>query len=416
MAHQKVSDLHPHRNPQPRFTLLQTSKSLCSTVEGGPPMIPRTLFNETHELFRKSTRQFMETEVAPHHHDWEKAGMVPRELWKKAGDVGLLCPDAPEEVGGAGGDFLFNVIVGEELCRVGASGPGFTLHSDIVLPYLLHYGTPAQKERWIPPMIRGDVITAIAMSEPNAGSDLQSIRTTAEPDGDGYILNGSKTFITNGQLADLVIVVAKTDPAQGAHGTSLFLVESSAEGFSRGRNLEKLGLKAQDTSELFFENVQLDADALLGPKNGGFMLLMQELAQERLSVAVVAMAAAESAIRWTQDYVKEREAFGRPLAKFQNTRFKLAEVSTQFQVGRTFVDRCLELHLQKKLDIPTAAMAKLWATEAQFEITDVCMQLFGGYGYMTEYPIARAWADARVQKIYAGTSEIMKEIIARSML
>ena len=416
MAHQKVSDLHPHRNPQPRFTLLQTSKSLCSTVKGGPPMIPRTLFNETHELFRQSTRQFMETEVAPHHHDWEKAGMVPRELWKKAGDVGLLCPDAPEEVGGAGGDFLFNVIVGEELCRVGASGPGFTLHSDIVLPYLLHYGTPAQKERWIPPMIRGDVITAIAMSEPNAGSDLQSIRTTAEPDGDGYILNGSKTFITNGQLADLVIVVAKTDPAQGAHGTSLFLVESSAEGFSRGRNLEKLGLKAQDTSELFFENVQLGADALLGPKNGGFMLLMQELAQERLSVAVVAMAAAESAIRWTQDYVKEREAFGRPLAKFQNTRFKLAEVSTQFQVGRTFVDRCLELHLQKKLDIPTAAMAKLWATEAQFEITDVCMQLFGGYGYMTEYPIARAWADARVQKIYAGTSEIMKEIIARSML
>ncbi len=379
-------------------------------------MIPRTLFNETHELFRKSTRQFMETEVAPHHHDWEQAGMVPRELWKKAGDLGLLCPDAPEEVGGAGGDFLFNVIVGEELCRVGASGPGFTLHSDIVLPYLLHYGTPAQKERWIPPMIRGDVITAIAMSEPNAGSDLQSIRTTAEPDGDGYLLNGSKTFITNGQLADLVIVVAKTDPAQGAHGTSLFLVESSAEGFSRGRNLEKLGLKAQDTSELFFENVQLGADALLGPKNGGFMLLMQELAQERLSVAVVAMAAAESAIRWTQDYVKEREAFGRPLAKFQNTRFKLAEVSTQFQVGRTFVDRCLELHLQKKLDIPTAAMAKLWATEAQFEITDVCMQLFGGYGYMTEYPIARAWADARVQKIYAGTSEIMKEIIARSML
>ena len=379
-------------------------------------MIPRTIFNETHELFRQSTRQFMETEVAPHHHDWEKAGMVPRDLWKKAGELGLLCPDAPEEVGGAGGDFLFNVIVGEELCRVGASGPGFTLHSDIVLPYLLHYGTPAQKDRWIPPMIRGDVITAIAMSEPNAGSDLQSIRTTAEPDGDGYILNGSKTFITNGQLADLVIVVAKTDPAQGAHGTSLFLVESSAEGFSRGRNLEKLGLKAQDTSELFFENVQLGADTLLGPKNGGFMLLMQELAQERLSVAVVAMAAAESAIRWTQDYVKEREAFGRPLAKFQNTRFKLAEVSTQFQVGRTFVDRCLELHLQKKLDIPTAAMAKLWATEAQFEITDVCMQLFGGYGYMTEYPIARAWADARVQKIYAGTSEIMKEIIARSML
>ncbi len=379
-------------------------------------MIPRTLFDETHDSFRQSTRQFVEREVAPYHAEWEKAGVVPRELWKKAGELGLLCPDAPEEFGGAGGDFLFNVIVGEELCRVGASGPGFTLHSDIVLPYLLHYGTPSQKERWIPPMIRGDVITAIAMSEPNAGSDLQSIRTTAEESSDGFVLNGSKTFITNGQLADLVIVVAKTDPNQGAHGTSLFLVESDAEGFSRGRNLEKLGLKAQDTSELFFENVQLGPDALLGPKNGGFMLLMQELAQERLSVAVVAMAAAESAVRWTQDYVKEREAFGRPLAKFQNTRFKLAEVATQLQVGRAFVDRCLELHLQKKLDIPTAAMAKLWATEAQFEITDTCMQLFGGYGYMTEYPIARAWADARVQKIYAGTSEIMKEIIARSFL
>lgn len=379
-------------------------------------MIPRTLFDETHDSFRQSTRQFVEREVAPYHAEWEKAGVVPRELWKKAGELGLLCPDAPEEFGGAGGDFLFNVIVGEELCRVGASGPGFTLHSDIVLPYLLHYGTPSQKERWIPPMIRGDVITAIAMSEPNAGSDLQSIRTTAEESSDGFVLNGSKTFITNGQLADLVIVVAKTDPNQGAHGTSLFLVESDSEGFSRGRNLEKLGLKAQDTSELFFENVQLGPDALLGPKNGGFMLLMQELAQERLSVAVVAMAAAESAVRWTQDYVKEREAFGRPLAKFQNTRFKLAEVATQLQVGRAFVDRCLELHLQKKLDIPTAAMAKLWATEAQFEITDTCMQLFGGYGYMTEYPIARAWADARVQKIYAGTSEIMKEIIARSFL
>lgn len=379
-------------------------------------MIPRTLFDETHDSFRQTTRQFVEREVAPYHAEWEKAGVVPRELWKKAGELGLLCPDAPEEFGGAGGDFLFNAIVGEELCRVGASGPGFTLHSDIVLPYLLHYGTPSQKERWVPPMIRGDTITAIAMSEPNAGSDLQSIRTTAEESSDGFILNGSKTFITNGQLADLVLVVAKTDPNQGAHGTSLFLVESDAAGFSRGRNLEKLGLKAQDTSELFFENVRLGNDALLGPKNGGFMLLMQELAQERLSVAVVAMAAAESAVRWTQEYVKEREAFGRPLAKFQNTRFKLAEVTTQLQVGRAFVDRCLELHLQKKLDIPTAAMAKLWATEAQFEITDTCMQLFGGYGYMTEYPIARAWADARVQKIYAGTSEIMKEIIARSFL
>ena len=379
-------------------------------------MIPRTIFQEEHDLFRSAVRKFVEAEIQPVHHEWEKAGCVSREVWSKAGEYGLLCPDAPEEYGGPGGDFLFNVIVTEELMRVGASGPGFGLHSDIVLPYVLHYGSEAQKAHWVPKMISGEVITAIAMTEPGAGSDLQGIRTSAERVGDGYILNGSKTFITNGQLCDLIIVVAKTDASKGAHGTSLFLVEADRDGVSKGRNLDKVGLKAQDTSELFFDNVRLPAEGLLGSPNAGFMYLMTELAQERLSVAVIAIAAAEAALDWTVTYVKEREAFKRPLAKFQNTRFKLAEVATTVQVGRTFVDRCLALHLEGKLDIPTAAMAKLWASEAQFEVMDTCLQLFGGYGYMNEYPIARAWSDSRVQRIYAGTSEIMKELIARSVL
>ncbi len=379
-------------------------------------MLARSIFSEEHELFRNAARRFAETEVLPHHHEWEKAGVVPRELWSKAGEVGLLCPDAPEDYGGVGGDFLFNVIVSEELGRVGASGPGFSLHSDIVLPYILHYGSDAQKKRWVPKMISGEVITAIAMTEPGAGSDLQGIKTSAVRDGDGYVLNGSKTFITNGGLCDMVIVVAKTDPTKGARGISLFLVEDGLEGFTKGRNLEKIGMKAQDTSELFFENVRLPADALLGDENAGFMYLMTELAQERLSVAVIAMASAEAALRWTVEYVKEREAFGKSLTKFQNTRFKLAEVATTVQVGRSFVDRCLVAHGEGKLDIPTAAMAKMWATEAQGEVIDTCLQLFGGYGYMSEYPIARAWIDARVQRIYAGTSEIMKELIARSLL
>lgn len=378
-------------------------------------MIPRSIFNEDHELYRQSARRFVAEEITPFHEQWEEAQVVPRELWLKAGEHGFLCPDAPEEYGGPGGDFLFNAVIDEELLYAGATGPGFMLHSDIVLPYLLHHGSEEQKKKWIPKMVSGEVITAIAMSEPGAGSDLQGVATTAERSSEGYVLNGSKTFITNGQLADLVIVVAKTDPSKGAKGTSLFLVEADRPGFSRGKNLKKIGMKAQDTSELFFENLEVGEDALLGEANRGFIYLMQELAQERLSVAIAAMAAAEGALRWTQEYVVERKAFGKRIADFQNTRFKLAEVATTVQVGRTFVDRCLELHVQKKLDVPTAAMAKYWASEAQFNVIDTCLQLFGGYGYMTEYPIARAWADCRVQQIYAGTTEIMKELIARSM-
>ncbi|MEL6348572.1 MAG: acyl-CoA dehydrogenase family protein [Myxococcota bacterium] len=380
-------------------------------------MLPRTLFTEDiHDMYRKTVRSFMEDHVAPHHASWEDAGVVPRELWLHAGEVGILCPDAPEAYGGGGGDFRLNVIVDEELMRIGATGPGFPLHNDITLPYLLHLGTTEQKQRWVPKMVSGEAITAIAMSEPDAGSDLQRIRSTALKDGDDYILNGSKTFITNGQLCDLVIVVAKTDPDAGAHGTSLFLVEADAPGFQRGRNLKKVGLRAQDTSELFFEDVRLPRSALIGEENHGFFYLMQMLAQERLSVGVMGIAAAEAALRWTVDYCKEREAFGRPIARFQNTRFQLAEIATTVQVGRAFIDACIAAHLDGKLDIPTAAMAKLWGSEKQFDVMDGCMQLFGGYGYMLEYPIARAWADARVQRIYAGTSEIMKELISRSVI
>ncbi|MEE2961740.1 MAG: acyl-CoA dehydrogenase family protein [Myxococcota bacterium] len=379
-------------------------------------MLPRPFFNDEHAIFRQSVKQFVEAEIVPHHEAWEEEGRVSRDLWLKAGEIGLLCPDAPEAYGGLGCDFLFNVIVDEELCRVGASGPGFALHSDIVLPYVVHYGTEDQKLDWIPKMVSGEAVTAIAMTEPGAGSDLQGIATTAVKDNGEYIINGSKTFITNGQLADLVLVVAKTDPSQGARGTSLFMVDAKSKGFSRGKNLKKVGMKAQDTSELFFQDMRVPATALLGEENAGFAYLMRELAQERLSVAIMAMASSEGAMAWTTDYVQEREAFGRSIAKFQNTRFKLAEIATKIQVGRTFVDRCIEQHLKGELSISTAAMAKLWSTEAQFEIMDECLQLFGGYGYMTEYPIARAWADSRVQRIYAGTSEIMKELIARSVL
>lgn len=378
-------------------------------------MIPRSIFSEEHEMYRDVVRRFVKAEMSPNQQAWEKAGCVSRDIWLKSGAAGLLCPSAPEAYGGAGGDFLFNVVVDEEMMRAGASGPGFALHNDIMYPYLEHHGTEAQKARWIPRMVSGETITAIAMSEPDAGSDLQGIKTTAVRDGDDYVVNGSKTFITNGQLCDLVVVVAKTDPTAGAHGISLFLVEADRPGFVRGRNLEKLGLKAQDTSELFFEDVRVPADALLGHENAGFMYLMSELPQERLSVAIMAVASAEAALEWTVAYTRERTAFGRSIAKFQNTRFKLAEMASEVTVGRAFVDRCLELHLQGKLDVPTAAKAKLWTSEMQFRVLDECLQLFGGYGYMTEYPIARAWADARVQRIYAGTSEIMKELVARSL-
>jgi acyl-CoA dehydrogenase len=380
-------------------------------------MIPRTLFDADLEGFRDSVRKFLQQEAAPYHHQWEEDGQVSRELWTKAGELGFLCPTMPEEYGGAGADFRYSAVIMEEVSGAGLSGIGWTLHSDIVAPYILNYGSDAQKAHYLPKLVSGEMIGAIAMTEPGAGSDLQGIKTTAVKDASGehYLLNGSKTFITNGQMADLVIVVAKTDPKEGAKGISLFMVEAAWEGFEKGQNLKKVGMKAQDTSELFFQDVKMPADKLLGAKEGqGFFQLMQELPAERLQVGLTAVAAAEAAWQWTLDYVKERKAFGKPVIKFQNTRFKLAELKAEITAARVFCDRCLELHLEKKLDIPTAAMLKQYTTDLQCKVMDECVQLHGGYGYMWEYPIARAWADSRVQRIYAGTNEIMKEIVARS--
>ena len=378
-------------------------------------MIPRTLFDADLEGFRDAVRKFLEQEAAPYHDQWEKDGQVSRELWRKAGELGFLCPTIPEAYGGAGADFRYSAVVIEEISRAGLSGIGWGLHSDIVAPYILHYGSEAQKAEYLPKLVSGEMIGAIAMTEPGAGSDLQGVKTTAVRQGDHYLLNGSKTFITNGQLADLVIVVAKTDPREGAKGISLMLVESAWDGFEKGKNLNKVGMKAQDTSELFFQDVNVPADRLLGEREGqGFVQLMQELPAERLQVALTAVAAAEAAWQWTLDYVKERKAFGKPVIAFQNTRFKLAELKAEITAARVFTDRCLELHLDKKLDIPTAAMLKQHTTDLQCKVMDECVQLHGGYGYMWEYPIARAWADSRVQRIYAGTNEIMKEIVARS--
>ncbi len=378
-------------------------------------MIARTLFTPDHELFRDSVRKFLEREAVPFHGQWEKDGHIDRQLWNKAGEAGMLCSHIPEQYGGMGVDFLYSAVVIEEIARLGLSGIGFSLHSDIVAPYLLHYGSEAQKQRYLPKLVSGELVSAIAMTEPGAGSDLQGVKTSAVLDGDHYVINGSKTFITNGWLADLVIVVAKTDPKAGAKGTSLFLVEADTPGFSRGKRLEKVGMKAQDTSELFFQDVRVPRENLLGQAGMGFAYLMQELPQERLTVGVMALASAEAALQWTLDYTRQRKAFGQAIAEFQNTRFKLAEMATEIQIGRVFVDRCLELHLQGQLDVPTAAMLKYWGTDLQGKVLDECVQLHGGYGYMWEYPVARAWADARVQRIYAGTNEIMKEIIARAL-
>ncbi|HVM81080.1 MAG TPA: acyl-CoA dehydrogenase family protein [Stellaceae bacterium] len=377
--------------------------------------MPRTLYKEEHEIFRASVRSFIEREVAPYHAQWEKDGQVSRELWRKAGAAGFLCTGMPPEYGGAGGDFLYAAILSEEFARGMFSGPGFRLHSDIVAPYILHYGSEAQKRKWLPAMARGEVITAIAMTEPGAGSDLQGIRTTALRKGEHYVVNGQKTFITNGQMADLVVVVAKTDPSEGAKGITLVLVEADRPGFKRGRNLEKLGMKAQDTSELFFDEVRVPLDNLLGGEGRGFACLMQELPQERLLVGITAVGVMESALEQTIRYTRERKAFGRAIADFQVSRFKLAEMKTEVKVARVFLDHCLELHLEGKLDVETAAMAKWWLSDLENRIVDQCLQLHGGYGYMWEFPIARAYADARVHRIFAGTNEIMKELIARGL-
>ena len=378
-------------------------------------MIERTLFNESHQMFRETARRFLEKEVTPFHADWEEQGYVDRKVWLQAGAAGLLCTSMPEAYGGVDGDKLFQMALMEENSRANASGLGFTLHSEIVAPYLNRYGNDDQKTRYLPKMATGELIGAIAMSEPAAGSDLQGIKTSAIRQGDHYVLNGSKTFITNGFHADLVIVVAKTNPSAGAKGTSLLLVERGMPGFEKGKRLKKLGLKAQDTSELFFNDVKVPVANLLGQENQGFIYLMTELPWERMQIAIGAVANAQGTIDSTVAYVKDRKVFGTTVASFQNTRFKLAELQTEVQIAQVFVDKCMELLLVDKLDTATASMAKYWCSDLQCKVVDECLQLHGGYGYMWEYPVARAFADARVQRIYGGTNEIMKELITRSM-
>ncbi len=377
----------------------------------------RTIFTEEHHAFRDMVRNFVANEIAPFHDEWEEEGMVPRELWKKAGAQGLLCTDVPEEYGGGGvPDFRYNQIIDEEIALAGASGVGFGLHNDVVVPYLLKYASDEQKQRFLPPMVTGEIVTAIAMSEPSTGSDLQSVKTTAIKQDDGsYLLNGAKTFITNGIHADLVIVVAKTDPEGGARGTSLLFVERGMEGFQRGRKLKKMGLAAQDTAELFFEDVRVPAENLLGEEGKGFVYLMEALPQERLSIAAGSVAAARGALQLTLDYCKEREAFGRPIGSFQNSRFMLAEMKTKVEIGQAFVDKCVLALNEGTLGVDEAAMAKWWTTDMLDEVVDAGVQLHGGYGYMHEYAISRAYVDARVSRIYGGTNEIMKEIIGRTM-
>ena len=378
-------------------------------------MIPRTLFDEDHEMFRDQVRRFMETEIAPHHEEWEEAGEVPRSAWLRAGELGFLCTAIPEEKGGVGGDRHHSIIMMEEQARLNLTGLGFALHSDIVAPYIDHYGTPEQQKAWLPEMASGERITGIAMTEPSGGSDLKALRTRAIRDGDHYVLNGQKTFITNGQTADMFLVACRTDPEAGSRGISLIAVEADSPGFTRGRRLKKMGTKAQDTSELSFEDVRVPVGNLIGEEGQGFVYMMQELAWERMHVGISAISTCEAALEWTLDYTRERKAFGQTVFDFQNTRFKLAEMKTEVQVGRAFLDRCLELVLKDELDPTTAAMVKLWTSEMQGRVLDQLLQLFGGYGFMWEYPITRAYADARVQRIYAGSNEIMKELIARSL-
>ncbi len=375
-----------------------------------------SIYEQEHEDFRATVRAFMEKEVVPHHDQWEKEGQVGREVWLRAGEQGLLCFDVDEEYGGAGvEDFRYNAIVAEEITRVGAGGLGFPLHTDVVVPYFTSLCNEEQKRRWLPGLVSGELISAIAMTEPGAGSDLQGIRTTAVDKGGHYVLNGSKTFISNGIISDLVIVVARTDPDAGHQGISLLVVERGMPGFERGRNLEKIGLKAQDTAELFFDNVAVPKQNLLGEEGSGFISLMQNLPQERLSIAAIAVAAIEHALDLSLAYAKEREAFGKPIGKFQHNRFVLAEMATEAHIARVFLNDCILKLNAGQVDASLASMAKWWTTELQKKIVDQGVQLHGGYGYMTEYPIARAYADSRIQTIYGGTTEIQKEIIGRSL-
>ena len=376
----------------------------------------RALFEPEHEAFRETVGTFLDKEAVPFHEQWEKDGVVDREVWAKAGAQGLLGLQLPDEYGGGGtSDFRYNAVVGEEMTRRGVYGCAFPLFNDMIAPYLVAGATPEQAGRWFPGLCAGTTIAAIAMTEPGAGSDLQGIRTTAVDEGDHYVLTGQKTFISNGILADLVIVVARTDPAAGHQGISLLVVERGMEGFERGRNLDKMGQHAQDTAELFFDQVRVPKENLLGAAGSGFAQLMTNLAQERLSIAVSAAAACEALVGTSLDYVKQRSAFGRPIGRFQHTRFTLAEMATEAHIARVFIDDCLARHVRGELDTATASMAKWWTTELQNRIVDRAVQLHGGYGYMSEYPVARAFVNSRVQTIYGGTTEIQKEIIGRSL-
>ncbi|NGM11760.1 acyl-CoA dehydrogenase family protein [Verrucosispora sioxanthis] len=373
------------------------------------------LYQPDHDAFRDLCRRFLDREAVPYHDRWEADGIVDREVWRKAGAAGLLGPDVDEAYGGGGQrDFRYNAVLVEEIVNSGCSGLGFGLHNDVVAPYLTELTTEDQRQRWLPRFCSGDLVTAIAMSEPGAGSDLAGVRTTAVRDGDSYLLNGQKTFITNGELADLVIVVARTAD-EGAHGVSLIAVETGTAGFTRGRRLAKVGLKANDTAELFFDDCRVPAANLLGTENHGFYHLMANLPRERLSIAVAAVAAAERLLALTLDYARTREAFGRPIGKFQHNRFLLAELDTEVTIARTFVNHCVAEFNAGRLSVTDAAKAKWWTTELQNRVADRCVQLHGGYGFMAEYPVARAWLDSRVQTIYGGTTEIMKEIIGRGL-
>jgi acyl-CoA dehydrogenase len=378
-------------------------------------MIPRYLFLDEHAQFRESVRRFIEREITPHHARWEEQGVVDRELWLKAGQAGLLCPNLAVEYGGCGADYLFNVVITEELARAGATGPGFSVHSDMVATYIATFGTPAQKQHWLPKLASGEAIGALALTEPSAGSDLKGIRCRAVREADGYVINGQKIYISNGQLCDLIVLACKTDPNAGSRGMSFMLVEAERSGFRRGRNLKKIGLKAQDTSELFFDDVKIPLTNLLGEEGAAFKMAMSKLAEERLTIAISAITVAETVVQWTVDYTSERKAFGQKIGDFQNTRFKLAELHAETIAKRVFVDRCIELHLKKELSAQDAAAAKMLCTELQCKTVDECLQFFGGYGYMLEYPIARAYIDARVRRIAGGSSEIMREIIGREL-
>ncbi len=378
-------------------------------------MKERNFFNSDHEQFRDTVKKFIDREIAPYHQQWEQDGVVPRALWLKAGETGLLCCSIPEAYGGLGLDYLFQVIMVEEMAKGGYTGPGFYIHSEMAATYIESFGSEEQKSQWLPKMVSGEAIAALGLTEPHAGSDLKAIRTRAVRDGDDYVINGQKVFISNGQLCDLVILATKTDSAAGAKGVTLFLVDASLPGFKRGRNLQKLGLKAQDTSELFFEDLRVPASAMLGNEGQGFAIMMAKLAQERLTQAIRSATVVETVIDYTVEYTAQREAFGKTIADFQNTQFKMAELKTEAVIGRVFTDHCIQQFMDGKLTPIDSAMAKMWMSNLHCKVVDECLQLFGGWGYMWEYPIARAYADARIVKIAGGSIEIMKHLIGRDL-